>query len=58
MESFNQMSERLKYQFDHIYEEEIALRDARIMALQSHINPHFMNNTLEIINWEGPFGRK
>lgn len=51
-ESFNEMSERLKYQFDHIYEEELALRDARIMALQSHINPHFMNNTLEIINWE------
>lgn len=23
-ESFNQMSERLKYQFDHIYEEELA----------------------------------
>ena len=56
MESFNQMSERLKYQFDHIYEEEIALRDARIMALQSHINPHFMNNTLEIINWEARLG--
>lgn len=52
VESFNQMSERLKYQFDHIYKEELALRDARIMALQSHINPHFLNNTLEIINWE------
>lgn len=52
IDSFNQMSERLKYQFDHIYEEELALRDAKIMALQSHINPHFMNNTLEIINWE------
>lgn len=51
-ESFNQMSSTLKYQFDHIYEEELALRDAKIMALQSHINPHFMNNTLEIINWE------
>ena len=51
-DSFNEMSEQLKYQFDHIYEEEIALRDAKIMALQSHINPHFMNNTLEIINWE------
>lgn len=51
-DSFNKMSEKLKYQFDHIYEEELALRDARIMALQSHINPHFMNNTLEIINWE------
>lgn len=52
LESFNKMSKQLKYQFDHIYEEELALRDARIMALQSHINPHFMNNTLEIINWE------
>ena len=51
-DSFNTMSDRLKYQFDHIYEEEVALRDARIKALQLHINPHFMNNTLEIINWE------
>lgn len=51
-DSFNEMSEQLKFQFEHIFEEEIALRDARIMALQSHINPHFMNNTLEIINWE------
>lgn len=51
-DSFNSMSKRLKYQFDHIYEEEVALRDARIKALQLQINPHFMNNTLEIINWE------
>ena len=55
-ESFNHMSENLKQQFDRIYEEEIALREARIMALQSHINPHFMNNTLEIINWEARLG--
>ena len=51
-EAFNNMSSRLEYQFRHIYEEELALRDAKIKALQSHINPHFMNNTLEIINWE------
>lgn len=51
-ESFNYMSSQLKQQFDKIYMEEIALRDARIMALQSQINPHFLNNTLEIINWE------
>lgn len=51
-DSFNHMSRRLKNQFDKIYLEEIALRDARIMALQSQINPHFLNNTLEIINWE------
>ena len=51
-ESFNHMSLQLKNQFDKIYLEEIALRDAKIMALQSQINPHFLNNTLEIINWE------
>lgn len=51
-DSFNHMSRQLKNQFDKIYLEEIALRDAKIMALQSQINPHFLNNTLEIINWE------
>ncbi len=51
-QSFNSMSKELKYQFDTIYKEEIELRDANIMALQSQINPHFLNNTLEIINWE------
>lgn len=50
--SFNQMSMQIKEQFDKIYKEEIALRDAKIMALQSQINPHFLNNTFEIINWE------
>lgn len=51
-DAFNSMSARLKYQFETIYSEELALKDARIMALQSQINPHFLNNTLEIINWE------
>lgn len=48
----NQMSRNLEEQILKSYREEIALKEARIMALQSHINPHFMNNTLEIINWE------
>lgn len=51
-EAFNKMSAELKHQFDTIYSEELALRDAKIKALQSQINPHFLNNTLEIINWE------
>ena len=51
-EAFNSMSGKLQYQFERIYLEELALRDANIMALQSQINPHFLNNTLEIINWE------
>lgn len=50
--AFNSMSSTLKYQFEKNYLEELALRDANIMALQSQINPHFLNNTLEIINWE------
>ncbi len=50
--NFNKMSEKLSEQFNKIFVEEIALRDANIHALQSQINPHFLNNTLEIINWE------
>lgn len=50
--TFNAMSLELKYQFERIFKEELELRDATIMALQSQINPHFLNNTLEIINWE------
>lgn len=46
------MSSELKNQFDRIYLEQQALQEARIKALQSQINPHFLNNTLEIINWE------
>jgi two-component system sensor histidine kinase YesM len=48
----NAMSARLQYQFDCLYREELALQDARIKSLQSQINPHFLGNTLEIINWE------
>ena len=41
---FNSMSTELKNQFERSYQEQ--------QALQSQINPHFLNNTLEIINWE------
>lgn len=51
-EQFNHMSNQLHRQFEQLYREELALRDARIMALQSQINPHFLGNTLEVINWE------
>ncbi len=51
-DSFNSMSSRLKAMFEQSAKEQLALADARIDALQSQINPHFLNNTLEIINWE------
>lgn len=49
---FNAMSSELKLQFDNSRREQQALQQAKIKALQSQINPHFLNNTLEVINWE------
>ena len=49
---FNSMSTELKNQFDQLYQEQQALQQAKIRTLQSQINPHFLNNTLEVINWE------
>lgn len=42
----------MKNQFDRSYLEQQATQRAQIKALESQINPHFLNNTLEIINWE------
>ena len=50
--SFSQMSLRLKKLIDKTYKEEIELKNAQILALQSRINPHFINNALEDINWQ------
>ena len=50
--SFSQMSLRLKALIDKTYKEEIELKNAQILALQSRINPHFINNALEDINWQ------
>ena len=49
---FNAMSTELQNQFERSYREQQALQEARVKALQSQINPHFLNNTLEVINWE------
>ncbi len=50
--NFNTMSTKLQNQFERIYREEITLRDAKLKTLQSQINPHFLGNTLETINWQ------
>lgn len=50
--NFNSMSAELQHQFEQAYLEQRTAQKAQIKALQSQINPHFLNNTLEIINWE------
>ena len=50
--SFSKMSVRLKELINKTYKEEIELKNAQILALQSRINPHFINNALEDINWQ------
>ncbi len=51
-ESFDSMSAQVKYLFDYVYDEKLARKDAQIQALQAQINPHFLNNTLEMMNWQ------
>ena len=51
-DSFDSMSSQVKYLFDYVYGEKMARKDAQIQALQAQINPHFLNNTLEMMNWQ------
>ncbi len=50
--SFDSMSAQVKTLFDSFYTEKLARKDAQISALQAQINPHFLNNTLEMMNWQ------
>ena len=51
-EAFSHMSLRLRELIERTFKEEIELKNAQILALQSRINPHFINNALEDINWQ------
>lgn len=48
---FNKMTEKIDHLVNEIYKEELALKEAEIKALQAQIDPHFLFNTLENINW-------
>lgn len=47
----NRMVMTIKALLDHQYQNEIAVRDYQLHALQAQINPHFLYNTLDIIKW-------
>lgn len=46
------MVERLNELKIAVYNEKIARRDLEMKALQAQINPHFLYNSLSIINWK------
>lgn len=50
--TFNKMSQEINNLINKVYREELAMKDAEIKALQAQINPHFLYNTLETINWK------
>ncbi|MEG2017255.1 MAG: sensor histidine kinase [Clostridium sp.] len=50
--SFNSMIEEIKFLMNRIYEEENEKRSAELKVLQSQINPHFLYNTLDNLQWK------
>lgn len=46
---YNSMMQRMKELVENEYQKEIEVKNAQLMALQAQINPHFLNNTLNLI---------
>lgn len=49
--TFNQMVWDMKQLIESEYEQKVLKQNAEIRSLQMQINPHFLYNTLETINW-------
>jgi two-component system, sensor histidine kinase YesM len=49
--SYNMMVQKIKTLIQELYEEKLLKQAAEIKILQKQINPHFLYNTLDSINW-------
>ena len=50
--SFRRMMEQMNHLISEVYEAKIRLQNSEMKALQAQINPHFLYNSLSIINWK------
>ena len=50
-ESFNFMVNKINLLIREVYQEKLAQKNAEIEALQAQINPHFLYNALDSVNW-------
>ncbi|HHW93480.1 MAG TPA: sensor histidine kinase [Clostridiaceae bacterium] len=51
MQSFNFMADEIDQLINQVLRVSLAQREAEIMALEAQINPHFLYNTLDSIQW-------
>lgn len=49
--SFRGMMDEINRLIDEVYVNKIALKEYELKALQAQINPHFLYNTLSMMNW-------
>ncbi|GGO08060.1 sensor histidine kinase [Saccharibacillus kuerlensis] len=56
-ERFNQMVGQIQNLFEHVYLEQLHVKEARLKQLQSQINPHFFYNCLSFVTSMAKLGR-
>lgn len=56
-ERFNRMVDQIQNLFEHVYLEQLHVKEARLKQLQSQINPHFFYNCLSFVTSMAKLGR-